>query len=320
MYNRLICQQTGEGRSSMRGVEYAELEAFLAVAREGSFRRAADGLTVSPSAISHTIRALEERLGLRLFHRTTRSLSLTEQGMSLRERIAPAFETIAYSVAEATNRARTPSGTVRLTAPRVASQMILARHLPSFLRRYPQIRVEIDVNDQLIDSVAEGFDAGIRLGETVRSDMESVAISPPLRGILVASPDYIASSGRPQIPADLDGHRWLNFRLSGGKLLPWEFLQDGVHATLSKVGPLSANDLDLLIGAALEGCGIACVTEGTAEHYLRSGQLVTLLDEWSECYPGWYIYYPKGRLLPPALKLLCSHFAEVDHPRSYVPM
>ncbi|PKR89138.1 LysR family transcriptional regulator [Pleomorphomonas diazotrophica] len=294
----------------MRGVEYAELEAFLAVARLGSFRRAAEALTVSPSAISHTVRALEERLGTRLFHRTTRSLSLTEDGARLRDRIAPAFAAIAFSVAEAAREAGTLSGTVRLTVPRVASQMILAPRLPSFLRRHPDISVEVDINDQLIDSVAEGFDAGIRLGEALRSDMESLPISPPLRGLLVASPDYLARHGRPREPADLDGHRWLNYRLGAGRTLAWEFQRGDAGTVLSKAGALSTNDADLLIAAALEGCGIACVTEGTVDPHLKSGGLVTVLEEWSQPYPGWFIYFPKGRLLSPALRLLCRHLGE----------
>lgn len=294
----------------MRGVQYAELEAFLAVAREGSFRQAAETLIVSPSAISHTIRALEERLGVRLFHRTTRSVSLTEEGTSLLNQIAPAFETIACSVAQIARQARTPTGIVRLTTPKVASQMILAPHLPSFLRRYPEIRVEVDINDHLIDSVAEGFDAGIRLGEALRSDMESLPVSPPLRGIVVASPDYLARYPKPHTPADLRSHKLLNFHLSGGRLLPWEFQRGDENMVLSEVGPLSSNDSDLLIEAAVEGCGIACITEGTIEHHLRSARLVTLLEEWSQPYPGWHIYYPKGRLLPAALRLLCEHLSE----------
>ncbi|MCM5557592.1 LysR family transcriptional regulator [Pleomorphomonas sp. JP5] len=298
----------------MRGVEYAELATFLAVARLHSFRRAAEELLVSPSAVSHTIRALEERLGSRLFHRTTRSLSLTEEGARLAERIAPAFATIAFSVAEMARQAGTLSGTVRLTVPRVASQMVLAPRLPSFLRRYPDICVEVDINDQLIDSVAEGFDAGIRLGEALRSDMESVAISPPLRGLFIASPEYLERHGRPTEPEDLQGHRWLNFRLGAGRVLPWELRRGeaGVDRSvdMSKAGPLATNDADLLIAAALDGCGIACVTEGTVEPYLRSGRLVTLLEAWTQPYPGWHIYYPKGRLLSPALRLLCQHLGE----------
>lgn len=293
----------------MRGAEYAELEAFLTVARLGSFRRAAAELAISPSAISHTIRALEDRLRVRLFHRTTRSLSVTDEGAKLRERIAPAFATIAFSVAEVTRQAHTPSGTVRLTVPRVASQMILAPRLPSFLLRYPDISVEVDVNEHLVDSVAEGFDAGIRLGEALRSDMESLAISPPLRGLLVASPDYLARHSRPETPADLQDHRWLNFRLAAGKALPWDFRRDDQSLVLSKAGALSSNDADLLIAAALKGCGIACVTEGTIDHHLRSGRLVAVLDDWSEPFPGWHIYYPRGRLLSPPLRLLADHLS-----------
>lgn len=294
----------------MRGVEYAELEAFLTVARQGSFRRAAEELIVSPSAISHTIRSLEERLGIRLFHRTTRSLSLTADGATLRERITPAFETIAYSMTEASRAARTPSGIVRLTAPRMASQMILARLLPAFLLRYPEIRVEVDVNDRLIDSVAEGFDAGIRLGEALRSDMESLAISPPLTGVLVASPAYFARHPIPRSPEDLHDHRWLNIRMSGGRLMPWEFQRGQTRVALSEAGQLASNDSDLLIAAALEGCGIACITAGVVDRHILSGQLVPVLEDWSEFYLGWHIYYPKGQLLAPALRLLCNYLGD----------
>lgn len=299
----------------MRGAEYAELEAFLAVADEGSFRSAAGRLAVSPSAISHTIRALEDRLGVRLFHRTTRSLALTEEGGRLRERIRPAFDTIAHSVAEAKRQSQTPSGTIRLTVPRVASQMVLAPHLPSFLRQYPDIRIEVDVSDALIDSVAEGFDAGIRLGESVRGDMESVAISPALKGTLVAAPDYLAEYGTPRAPVDLNHHRWLNFRLAGGRVLPWEFERDGSVTTMSEIGPLSSNDADLLIEAALEGCGIVCVTEGTIAHHLRAGRLVAVLEDWSEPFPGWHLYYPRARLLAPAMQLLRKHLSKGAAPR-----
>lgn len=296
----------------MRGIEYAELEAFLAVAREGSFRAAAEALVVSPSAISHTIRTLEERLGVRLFHRTTRSLSLTGEGASLRARIAPAFDTIAQSVLDASRGAERPSGTVRLTAPRIAARMVLEPALPAFLLRYPEIRVEVDVDDRLVDSVAEGFDAGIRLGDVVGADMECRAISSPLRGLFVAAPDYLARHGTPATPEALHTHAWLNIRLSNGRLMPWEFERGGERSTASRPGPLASNDLQLLIAAALAGCGIACVTRGTVDEELRSGRLVTVLDAWSEPYPGWFLYYPKGRLLAPALRLLRDHLAEAS--------
>lgn len=295
----------------MRGVEYAELEAFLVVAREGSFRRAAEALVVSPSSISHTIRALEERLDLRLFHRTTRSLRLTAEGDALRARLAPAFDAIAASVEAARHSAQRPSGTVKLTVPRAAARMVLEPRLPAFLLRYPAIRVEVEVNDRLVDSVAEGFDAGIRLGEMVAGDMVSLAVSPPLRGIYVASPAYLALHGTPRTPEQLRTHTWLNVQASGnGRVWPWEFERGNEKITLSQPGPLVSTDLGLLIAAAVAGCGVACVTSGTVDEELRAGRLVTLLDEWCEPYPGWYLYYPKGRIMAPALRLLSEHLAK----------
>lgn len=295
----------------MRGVEYAELEAFLAVAREGSFRHAAEALAVSASAISHTIRALEERLALRLFHRTTRSLRLTDEGSALRERIAPAFDTIAASVALARQSAQRPSGTVKLTVPRAAARMILEPRLPAFLLDYPDIRVEVDVNDRVVDSVAEGFDAGIRLGEMVSGEMQSLAVSQPLRGIFVAAPVYLGKHGVPRTPEQVRDHTWLNIQApSSGRAWPWEFKRGAEHLALSQPGPLASNDLGLLIAAAVAGCGIACVTEGMVDEEVRSGRLVTVLEEWCESYPGWYLYYPKGRIVAPALRLLCEHLVK----------
>lgn len=294
----------------MRGVEYAELEVFLAVARERSFRRAADVLTLSPSAVSHTLRALEERLGTRLLNRTTRSVSLTEAGRSLESRLAPAFADIAGAVRSIVTGGDRPTGLLRLTVPRVAAQMMLAPVLGRFLALYPSINLEITVDDALIDSVADGFDAGIRLAEQVRRDMEAVPISGALRGVVVGSPDYLADNGVPASPEDLHRFRWLNYRQPfSGRLLPWEFSRDEETVTLSLAGPLASNDPDLLIAAALDGAGLACVTEATITDHLAAGRLVRVLDEWCPEFPGWQLYYPTDRHMAPALRALIDFLA-----------
>jgi DNA-binding transcriptional LysR family regulator len=297
----------------MRGVEYAELETFLTIAREGSFRRAADVLAVSPSAVSHTLRTLEDRLGGKLLHRTTRSVALTEAGQQLRERLLPAFADIKGAVDAIKLGADRPAGRLRLTAPRVAAQMVLAPMLGRFLVRHPAIQVEVTVDDRLVDSVADGFDAGIRLTEQVRRDMDSVAIGPALRGVVVASPAYLATCGVPASPDDLHMHRWLNYRLpTTRRLLPWEFACDGEELALSQDGPLVSNDPDLLIAAALDGAGLAHVTEATVATHVAAGQLVQLLADWCADFSGWRLYYPRNRHMAPALKAFIQFHAEGD--------
>ena len=287
----------------MRGSDFHQLEAFLAVAETGSFRRAAEAMGVSPSAISHTIRLLEERTGTRLFHRTTRSVALTEAGTLLRNSIAPAFQAISASMAQMASRSNRLTGTIRITAPRAACDAVLAPFLPGFLLRHSGIRVEVDANDRLVDAVAEGFDAGIRPGHSLRGDMESHAVSPLLRGIHAAAPAYLDRYGHPSTPGDLLDHRWLNLRLSSdGRLMPWEFERGGDHVELSLPGPLASNDLSLLVGAAIAGCGIVWVPEGMIDAELADGRLVQILADCTVASPGWFVYYPKGRVVPPALK------------------
>lgn len=287
----------------MRGVEYAELETFLAVAQACSFRRAADRLAVSPSAISHTLRALEDRLGTKLLHRTTRSVSLTEAGLRLQRRLTPAFAEITGAVNEIGEGADRPTGSLRLTVPRVAAQMLLAPVLAQFLAKYPDIQLNITVDDGLVDSVAGGFDAGIRLAEKVNRDMEVVPIGVRMRGVVVGSPAYLKTAGLPASPQDLQRFRVLNYRLtSSGRLLPWEFSAHGEVVTISLDGPLSSNDPDLLIAAAVDGAGLAYVTEATILEYLRSGKLIPVLDDWCPSFEGWQLYYSRNRHVAPALK------------------
>lgn len=294
----------------MRGSEYAELETFLTVAKLRSFRRAADTLAVSPSAVSHIMRSLEDRLGAKLLHRTTRSVSLTEEGLRLEERLRPAFAEIGEAVQDVSDGLDRPRGSLRLTVPRVAAQTLLAPVLGRFMAEYPDIQLHITVDDGLIDSVAEGYDAGIRLAEQVRRDMQTVPIGGPIRGLIVGSPAYLKAAGIPQVPEDLLRFRWLNYRLStSGRLLPWEFRSGETTRTLSLNGPLSSNDPDLLIAAAIEGAGLAYITEATILRHLEEGRLVTVLENWCPSYDGWQLYYPGNRHVAPALKALIAFLA-----------
>lgn len=296
----------------MRGIEYAELVAFLAVARHRSFRKAADALLLSPSAISHTLRALEDRLGAKLLNRTTRSVSLTDAGRRLEERLVPAFADIQDAVQAVAASTDNPIGALRLTVPRVAAQMVLLPILGRFLRDFPGIRLEIMVDDALVDSVAEGFDAGIRLGERVGREMESVPISGALRGVVVGSPAYLAVAGAPPTPDALSQHRWLNYRQPfSGRLMPWEFSRDGKKVMLSQDGPLATNDPDLLIAAALDGAGLAYITEATITAHLDAGRLVRLFDDWCPRFSGWTLYYPRNRHMTPPLRTFIRFLSEL---------
>ena len=292
----------------MNGSEYAELSTFMAIAQELSFRRAAARLEVSPSAISHTLSALERRLGVRLVHRTTRSVALTESGTRLLHRIEPAFAAIAGAVEEAVSAASRPAGTVRLSVPRTAAQMVLAPVLGSFARAYPDVRLEVVIDDNLVDIVAAGFDAGIRLNERFQRDMVAVRVSSELRGVIVGSPAYFAEFPVPKVPRDLEAHRCLHFRLpTGGLLLPWEFERRGVKLELVPSGPLVTNDADILLAAALDGVGLACMTEATVVPHIEAGRLMRVLDDWCQPFPGWYLYFPHSRQMAPSLRAFIDH-------------
>jgi DNA-binding transcriptional LysR family regulator len=289
----------------MRGAEFVELETFLKVASLSSFRKAADKLGISPSAVSHLVRSLEDRLGVTLLHRTTRSVAVTEAGLRLQERLQPAFAEIFGAVKDIKQGSEQPSGLVRLTVPRVAAQMLLMPVLGRFMATYPDINLHITVDDGLVDSVAEGYDAGIRLAEQLRRDMLYLPVSGPLRGVVVASPLYLKTQGAPQTPEELSRHRLLNYRLSSsGRLLPWEFCSAERSVSLSLEGPLCSNDPDLLIAAALDGAGLAYITEATIREYLNEGRLVRVLDGWCPSYDGWQLYWPANRHVAPALNAL----------------
>lgn len=283
----------------------SDLLAFRAVARERSFTRAAAQLGVSPSALSHTIRALEERLGLRLLTRTTRSVAPTEAGERLLGVIGPHFDEIEAGLAALSDLRDKPAGTIRITCADHPAETILWPALESFLPAYPDIHVEISVDDTLLDIVEERFDAGVRLGEQVAKDMISVPISPEVRMAVVGAPSYFAVHSPPQTPHDLATHKCINLRLRAlGGLYPWEFERDGRELKVRVEGQVAFNDARLLIKAARAGLGLAYVFRDLVEAELSRGELIPVLDDWTPPFTGYHLYYPSRRQQSPAFALL----------------
>ncbi|MEA3052703.1 MAG: hypothetical protein QOG72_1606 [Sphingomonadales bacterium] len=283
----------------------ADLEAFLAVARERSFTRAAAQIGVSPSALSHTMRRLEERLGVRLLTRTTRSVSPTEAGERLLRSLGPHFDQIRAEVEGLSELRDKPAGTIRITAGDHQAESILMPKLAKLLPEYPDIHVEIRVDMSLVDIAAEGFDAGIRLGETVARDMVAVRIGPDMRMIVVGSPAYLAGMSAPRTPHDLAGHNCINLRLpTYGGVYVWEFEKDGRALNVRVDGQLTVNDIALARLAALGGAGLAYLPEDHVRPYLDSGELGCVLDDWSPPFSGYHLYYPSRRQHSPAFALL----------------
>ena len=282
-----------------------DLQAFLAVARERSFTRAAAQLGLSPSALSHAVRGLEERLGLRLLTRTTRSVAPTEAGERLLATLGPAFDSIDQALAALTALRATPAGTIRLTAGEHAAETVLWPALERLLPGYPEIRVEVDVDNGLTDIVAGRYDAGLRLGEQVAQDMVAVRVGPDLRWAVVGAPAYIARRGRPATPQDLTAQDCINLRLPTlGGLYAWELEKDRREVRVRVDGPLVVNTGPLLLRAALAGLGLACVFEDQAGPHLAAGRLVRVLEDWCPPFPGYHLYYPSRRQPTPAFALL----------------
>lgn len=289
----------------MRG-DLSDLAAFAAVARLRSFTRAAAELGVSPSALSHALRGLETRMGVRLLARTTRSVGLTGAGERLLASVAPALAEISEGVAAArAHDGGRVTGALRLTTFAYAAKAILEPALPSFLLRHRDVRVEVEVNNGLTDIVAEGFDAGIRFGETVEKDMISVRVGPDLRSIVAASPAYLAERAAPQTPADLSAHDCLGYRLaSSGGLLPWEFERDRRAVNVRPVGSLVVSDADLALAAVRAGVGVGYFLADQVDGDLASGRLVQLLEGWCPDFPGCHLYHPSRRHISAALQAL----------------
>jgi DNA-binding transcriptional LysR family regulator len=287
----------------MRGSDFAELTAFVTVAETQSFVRAASRLGLSRSALSHTIRALEDRVGTRLFNRTTRSVSLTDAGRTLFARLPAAFAEIKDAVDGLSVYRERPAGTVRLNLPHVAAEILVASRLPAFAAVYPDIHVELTVESGLSDIVGSGYDAGVRPGGLLHQDMIAVRLTPDLRIAIVGSPAYFECHPIPRMPKDLAEHACTNYRWTGsGALYRWPFSKAGEHVDVEVTGPLTVDDAGLLVEAALAGMGLACTLEGNITQALAQGRLVRVLEDWCPPSPGFYLYYPSGRLLSAAFR------------------
>lgn len=279
-----------------------ELNAVALVASHGNFRAAARELGISPSALSYSIRTLENRLGVRLFNRTTRSVSLSEAGEQFLVRIKPALREIDEAMSAATNFRDRPSGTLRINASEGAAQQIIEPIIFNFLRLYPEMSVDLVTEGKLVEIVAGGFDAGFRLAEAVPRDMISIACGPDQRLIAVCSPAYLARRKMPQAPADLLEHDCIRHRLASGSILRWEFERRGESFAQDVSGKLTLNSHMLMIKAALAGLGIAYLAEWFVSAELETGQLISLLDGWSPSFPGLCLYYPSHRNMTAGLR------------------
>ena len=294
-------------RGALEGVE-----AFLRVAARRSFRQAADDLGLTPSAISQTIRGLEARVGVALFTRTTRNVGLTEAGERFLERARPAFEEMVAAGDAARGLAQRPSGLLRLAAPRAVVPLLLQPVLASFAEAYPEVVVEIVASEELVDLAKDGFDAGIRLGEFIAADMTVVRLTPSFRYAIVASPDYLARRGRPEVPEDLHGHSCVRMRRSSGALAPWRVEDGGRSLELAVSGPLVVNDFPSMLGAALGGVGLAQVPEPIAVEDLVAGRLEEVLTTYASRTPGVFLYHSGRRQVLPKLRAFIDHIH--DHP------
>jgi DNA-binding transcriptional LysR family regulator len=304
----------------MRGSEFAELTAFVAVAEHKSFSRAAGHLRVSPSALSQTIRHLEERLGARLLNRTTRSVALSKAGERLLARVRPSMSELDSAVAEVRESRGVPSGSLRINAPRIAALRFIAPLLGRFNAAYPDIVLDIKVEDALTDIVAGRFDAGIRLGESLDKDMVAVKLSGELEMWAVGSPDYFARHGVPKTPRELHTHRCLNWRWpTDGTLYRWEFEKDGRAFEVAVDGPLIVNDTGLYLRGALDGVGLAYMMDDEVRPWLEAGRLKRVLKDWSPRFPGFHLYYPNRRQVPAPLRAFIDLLRSTDAAPAHVP-
>lgn len=282
-----------------------DFAAFLTVAREGSFTRAAAQLGVSQSALSQTIRALEERLGLRLFTRTTRSVAPTVAGERLVAMIAPRLEGIEDDIAALSDLRDKPAGSIRITASEHAANTILLPRIAGLLPDYPDIKVEINTDYRMVDIVEQRFDAGVRLGESIAKDMIAVRIGPDVRMAVVGTPAYFARRPPPRKPQDLTEHDCINVRLpTHGGLLPWDFKKGNQELNVRVEGTLTFNGFPQIVKATLAGLGLAFTLEDAVQDYLDAGTLVRVLEDWCQVFPGYHLYYPSRRQPSAAFSLV----------------
>jgi DNA-binding transcriptional LysR family regulator len=283
------------------------VEAFLAVAQHRNFRRAAAELGVTPSAMSQAVRALEAKVGAPLFLRTTRSVGLTEAGERFLLRARPAYEELVAARESARGLGQGPAGLLRLTVPRAVVQILLQPLVASFCNAYPDVQVEISASEELVDLAAEGFDAGVRVGQFIAADMVAVRLTPPFPLIVVGSPRYLRKRKLPERIEDLKDHACLRLRRSKGAIAPWVFASGNKQVEVILSGPLIANDFPSLLDGALEGMGLAQVPAPIATAHIKAGKLVQMLERFSPTMPGVFLYYPHRHQALPKLKAFIEH-------------
>ena len=292
--------------------DLANLSAFVAVADQLSFRAAASRLGVTPSALSHTMRQLEERLGVRLLHRTTRSVSVTDAGHRLLERLRPAIDQIAGALEDLNQERSRPVGRLRIYAIQAAATAVVAPVWQRFLTTYPEVHLELQLGEAPVDIVAKGFDAGIGPQDRAAADMIIVRVMGPMKVAVVAAPSYFAPRQRPRTPDDLANHSCVEYRRGfDGAVHEWAFERNGKSRKISVNGRVMVNDPDLAVRAAVDGLGITYTLEGWADPFLRAGQLVRVLEDWSPSFEGFFLYYPTHRQVPAALRALIDMIREV---------
>jgi DNA-binding transcriptional LysR family regulator len=297
----------------MIDLDLADLDAFAAVARARSFRYAARVRGVSPSSLSEALRRLETRVGVRLLNRTTRSVTPTEAGERLLERLTPALSEVAAALDAVNSFRDSPTGTLKLNVPTVVARLILPPLIGRFLAAHPGISLEVTTNDSFVDVLAEGFDAGVRYGERLERDMIAVPIGPRAQRFVTAgSPGYLKERGRPLHPKDLLHHACIRHRFQSGVSLPWEFERDAEVLKISPTGPLIATTIDLELGAAIQGLGLIHGFEGFLSQAIASGDLEIVLQDWAQSFPGPFLYYPSRRHMPAPLRAFVD-FLKGEH-------
>jgi DNA-binding transcriptional LysR family regulator len=301
----------------MRRSDLADLTAFVAVAEHLSFRAAATRLGVTPSALSHTIRQLEERLGVRLLNRTTRSVSLTDAGLRLLERLRPAIDQIGGALRDLDQERQRPFGRLRINVAPIAAGAVIAPVWARFLMTYPEVQLEVWEDPRPIDIVAERFDAGIALRERVAADMIAVRVTGPLKLAVVAAPIYLARRRAPRTPDDLARHSCIQFRVAvNGPIVEWPFQIKGRSRRIAVKGPVIVNSIPLILRAAVDGLGIALTAEADAKPFLSSGQLVSVLENWTPSLEGLFLYYSGRRQVPGALRAFIDMVGAAGKPKS----
>ncbi|WP_296991065.1 LysR family transcriptional regulator [Thalassospira sp. UBA1131] len=296
----------------MSSIRLDSFDVFVAIVRCGGFRAAALERGVSSSALSQTMNALEEALGIRLLNRTTRSVFPTEAGQRLLERLVPALSDIRLAIAEVDEFRDSPSGTLRINAPAPAIDHFLCPLAFDFMDAYPQVKIELISDATAIDIVEQGFDAGVRFGKHLAQDMIALPLGPALRYVIVASPEYLKKRGYPKVPGDLVNHDCIKRRFSGGTLVNWKFSDGDEEIEISPEGRLTVGTAHNELQAALAGRGLAHVFDDYAKSYIQTGQLVEVLSEWSQILPHWFLYYPNRRLPSAAMRAFLDYMKSYD--------